>query len=69
MCIRDSFQTVEDKYRYVKAASKKVCVGKLCQLLEILKGMGENLRKIAMHVTNEFVKSAVNTNFENGIAT
>ena len=32
---RHNFQTVEDKYRYVKAASKKVCVGKLCQLLEI----------------------------------
>ena len=35
----------------------------------VLKGMGENLRKIAMHITNEFVKSAVNTNFENGIST
>ena len=48
------FQTVEDKYRYVKAASKKVCVGKLCQLLEIsrsgyyawLRG-GESARKTA----------------------
>ena len=30
---------------------------------------GENLRKIAMHVTNEFVTSAVHTNYQNGAAT
>ena len=35
----------------------------------VLKGMGENLRKIAMHVTNEFVSATVNTNFEAGIST
>lgn len=35
----------------------------------VLKGMGENLRKIAMHITNEFVTEAVNTNYANGIAT
>ena len=35
----------------------------------VLKGMGENLRKIAMHVTNEFVTEAVNTNFAAGAAT
>ncbi len=35
----------------------------------VLKGMGENLRKIAMHITNELVTQAVNTNFNNGIAT
>ena len=35
----------------------------------VLKGLGENLRKIAMHITNDFVTSAVNTNFHNGIAT
>ncbi len=35
----------------------------------VLKGMGENLRKIAMHITNDFVTSAVNTNFMNGVAT
>ena len=35
----------------------------------VLKGLGENLRKIAMHVTNEFVTSAVNTNFQSGVAT
>ena len=35
----------------------------------VLKGMGENLRKIAMHITNELVTQAVNTNFSNGIAT
>ena len=45
----------------VNLNSRVVCI--------VLKGMGENLRKIAMHVTNEFVKSAVNTNFENGTAT
>jgi len=35
----------------------------------VLKGLGENLRKIAMHVTNEFVTAAVNANFNEGIAT
>ncbi|MCC8022570.1 MAG: conjugal transfer protein TraE, partial [Clostridiales bacterium] len=35
----------------------------------VLKGMGENLRKIAMHITNELVTQAVSANFENGIAT
>ena len=35
----------------------------------VLKGLGENLRKIAMHITNDFVTSAVNTNFHSGIAT
>ena len=35
----------------------------------VLKKLGEGLRKIAMHITNEFVQSAVNTNFQNGIAT
>ena len=35
----------------------------------VLKGMGENLRKIAMHITNEFVTSAVNTNHAQGLAT
>ena len=35
----------------------------------VLKGMGENLRKIAMHVTNEFVSATVNTNFEAGCST
>ena len=45
----------------VNLKSRVVCI--------VLKGMGENLRKIAMHVTDEFVTSAVNTNFENGVAT
>ena len=31
--------------------------------------MGENLRKIAMHITNEFVSQAVDTNFREGVAT
>lgn len=35
----------------------------------VLKGMGENLRKIAMHITNELVTQAVNTNFSNNLAT
>ena len=35
----------------------------------VLKGMGENLRKIAMHITDEFVTAAVNTNYEKGLAT
>ncbi|AXU75644.1 TraE protein [Clostridioides difficile] len=35
----------------------------------VLKGMGENLRKIAMHITNELVTQAVNSNFGNGLAT
>ena len=35
----------------------------------VLKGMGENLRKIAMHITHDFVTSAVGINFKNGVAT
>lgn len=35
----------------------------------VLKNLGENLRKIAMHITNELVTSAVNCNFQNGMAT
>ena len=35
----------------------------------MLKNMGENLRKIAMHITNEFVSQAVDTNFREGVAT
>ena len=35
----------------------------------VLKGLGENLRKIAMHITNDFVTSAVNVNFHSGIST
>ena len=31
--------------------------------------MGENLGKIAMHITNEFVTESVNANFKNGVAT
>ena len=45
----------------VNLNSRVVCI--------VLKGLGENLRKIAMHVTNEFVTSAVNANFQNGVAT
>ncbi len=45
----------------VKTRSRVVCI--------VLKGMGENLRKIAMHITNEFVTSAVNTNHAEGLAT
>ena len=35
----------------------------------VLKNLGENLRKIAMHITNELVTSAVSSNFQNGVAT
>jgi len=35
----------------------------------VLKNMGENLRKIAMHITNELVTQAVDENFGNGLAT
>ena len=45
----------------VNLNSRVVCI--------VIKGMGENLRKIAMHITNEFVTAAVNTNYENGVAT
>ena len=45
----------------VKTGARVVCI--------VLKGMGENLRKIAMHITNEFVTSAVNTNHAEGLAT
>ena len=39
----------------VKTDSRVVCI--------VLKNMGENLRKIAMHITNEFVSQAVDQNF------
>jgi len=45
----------------VKNDSRVVCI--------VLKNMGENLRKIAMHITNEFVSQAVDTNFREGVAT
>ncbi len=45
----------------IKLNNRIVCV--------VLKGLGENLRKIAMHITNELVKSATNANFQNGIST
>ena len=45
----------------VNLNSRVVCI--------VLKGLGENLRKIAMHVTNEFVTSAVNLNHLCGMST
>ena len=45
----------------VNLNSRVVCI--------VLKGLGENLRKIAMHVTNEFVTSAVNLNNLCGMST
>ena len=45
----------------VKTDSRVVCI--------VLKNMGENRRKIAMHITNEFVSQAVDTNFREGVAT
>ena len=41
--------------------SRVVCI--------VLKGLGENLRKIAMHTTNEFVTAAVKANHAEGVAT
>ena len=35
----------------------------------VLKNMGENLRKIAMHITNELVTQAVDENFSRSLAT
>lgn len=45
----------------VKTQNRIVCI--------VLKSMGENLRKIAMHITNELVTQAVDQNFSNGLAT
>jgi type IV secretory pathway VirB4 component len=45
----------------VQTDARVVCI--------VLKNMGENLRKIAMHITNEFVTSAVNTNHAKGLST
>ena len=45
----------------VKTDSRVVCI--------VLKNMGEKLRKIAMHITNEFVSQAVDQNFHEGAAT
>ncbi len=45
----------------VKTNSRVVCI--------VLKGMGENLRKIAMHITNQFVTTETDANFQNGVAT
>ena len=45
----------------VQTSNRVVCI--------VLKGMGENLRKIAMHITNEFVTQAVDENFRAGVAT
>ena len=45
----------------VRTDARVVCI--------VLKNMGENLRKIAMHITNEFVTSAVNTNHIQKLAT
>ena len=45
----------------VQTSNRVVCI--------VLKGMGENLRKIAMHITNEFVTQAVDENYRVGVAT
>ena len=72
----------EPEARRVATALELYCTGSLnlfnhptnvetdCRVVCIvLKGMGDNLRKIAMHVTNEFVNSSVNTNYQSGIST
>ncbi len=45
----------------VQTSNRVVCI--------VLKGMGENLRKIAMHITNEFVTQAVDENYRARVAT
>ena len=45
----------------VETDNRVVCI--------VLKGMGENLKKIAMHTTNDFVSASVDTNFSMGLAT
>ena len=45
----------------VQTDSRVVCI--------VIKGMGENLRKISMHITNEFSIQTVDDNFNNGVAT
>ena len=45
----------------VKTESRIICI--------VLKNMGENLRKIAMHITNELVTQAVDNNFSQGLST
>ena len=45
----------------VQTSNRVVCI--------VLKGMGENLRKIAMHITNEFVTQAVDEHYRAGVAT
>ena len=45
----------------VQTQNRVVCI--------VLKGMGENLRKIAMHITNEYVSQAVDDNFRAGLST
>ena len=45
----------------VRTDNRVVCI--------VLKGMGENLRKIAMHITDEFVTQAVEDNFRESVAT
>ena len=45
----------------VRTDNRVVCI--------VLKGMGETLRKIAMHITDEFVTQAVEDNFREGVAT
>ena len=45
----------------VQTDSRVVCI--------VIKGMGENLRKISMHITNEFSIQTVDDNFNNCVAT
>lgn len=45
----------------VQTGSRIICI--------VLKSMGENLRKIAMHITNELVTQAVDENFSRSLAT
>ena len=59
--LQDLYEELLKQPEPEKLTSHIVCI--------VLKGLGENLRKIAMHVTNDFVTSAVNVNFHSGVST
>lgn len=75
-------QQPEPEARRIATALELYCTGSLnmfnhptnvntdCRIIcVVLKSMGENLRKIAMHITNELVTQAVDENFLTGLAT
>lgn len=75
-------QQPEPEARRIATALELYCTGSLnmfnfatnvqtdsCITCIVLKSMGENLRKIAMHITNELVTQAVDENFSRSLAT